>query len=268
MENNQIDSKSIPASNNAINYHNSVAEDSGYSDSCASSLGNFNSSNIQENIKIANHLDDKTNNSANYFLIENLNRLNQPFDQLVTEYNLVNRDKQQTKNDCIEQFGQTFLNSKTDESVKDLDHQANYHQLEKIRNESNSQANETENLKVDQQSLQNQIEYEQLPDQTQPNYIMQSNLEDNNYQEAYNVQSPLVQSVLDTMDVYYPNEVLSLDYSNVDRNLDSSYGQMLDKQYYSNSKSTMITMGEEPLYNTFTQTNLIPGDDYVVTFLN
>lgn len=126
---------------------------------------------------------------------------------------------------------------------------------------------------------ENQAELKPIPAQPSSDYLQQE--EDSNFQTIYGVQTPLVQSTLDAMDLYYPTDVL---YSNLPlniketaRHLDSTgYGhQSIEKQFYGSAKSpTVIAMSEEPSVYHYADNlgNLVgPGvnscDDYVVTFL-
>ena len=128
---------------------------------------------------------------------------------------------------------------------------------------------------------ENQPELKPALEQSNSDYIQPE--EDHNFQTIYGVQTPLMQSTLDAMDVYsYPTDVLysnlQLNLKETPRHLDASvYGhQSIEKQFYGSAKSpTVITMSEEPsVYHHYTDQlgSLVnPGvnscDDYVVTFL-
>ena len=112
--------------------------------------------------------------------------------------------------------------------------------------------------------------------------IAHSNHLDDNYQVMYNMQTPLVQSTLDAMDIYYPTtDLLTIDYplnikdhSNT-RHLDTAnFSQSIDRQFYNAASKC----NDDSVYSFHTENicNSLAGpgvnstvcDDYVLTFLN
>ena len=284
MENNnqQTDLKMI----NSTNYQ---TDDSGFSaDSCASSLGNFSTSSAPLNNQTTNSklIDDK-NETVNYLLLDNLNRLDQN-NQI--NKNLIEKNDQLDNqiDNQLDKLNQTILQNKilNEQSIKnELNMKSNYlDQIDKLDNnlKFNHQTEMLNELKlIDLNNLDRQIEQtnshqsngqttDQLTEnnlklQIQQQNYLESNLDDNNYQVMY--QTPN----LDTMDIYYPSDtLLSIDYPLKD-------STAIDKQFY-NANKTLITMADDTVYHSFNTENICNNlttpavnnticDDYVVTFL-
>lgn len=280
-----------------MNTSNYQTDDSGYSaDSCASS---FSNNNVLSNQLKSTNLDDKLN-ETNYFLLDNLNRhLNQPpFEQQINNYELTNNDSLIKGQNLVEKINnsqnighhtkksstdldQTILQCKNEQSIKNqLNIKTNFvdqNKTNKLGAKEFDQNNETQLINaMNNQNLEhlneNQTELKvntELNNQIQQDYSINQQDTDN-YQVMYNIQTPLIQTTLDAMDIYYPTTDLEypLTIKDSTRHLESSnYSQSIDNK------------NAESVYHHSFQTdnictNLVgPGamntvcDDYVVTFL-
>lgn len=203
---------------------------------------------------------DRTNGESNSVARQNKSRIDASPEQQIGQSVLQNKmlNEQSLKGAL-----------KTGYSAKTKDDQ-----LESAKMFGQRQSNEN-----GQQIVRSEHQAELKPILQQSDYLQQE--EDSAFQTIYGVQTPLVQSTLDAMDIYYPTEVLysnlPLNIKETTRHLDSTgYGhQSIEKQFYSSAKSpSVISMSEEPsVYHYADNLGSLVGpgvnscDDYVVTFL-